>query len=183
MTDTAVSRRYAGALFALDGRAGGNAREKHGECLAGLSQMLEIEPRLGLTLKSPVIEISEKKAVMARLLDLLKADAIMKNFCNLLADKNRLGELGAIARNYSRMLDEANGIVRGRVTTAISLSPAKQASLREGLQKKLGSDIELVFEVDPEILGGMVLTVGDKVLDSSLRAQLGNLRNILMRGM
>lgn len=183
MTDTIISRRYAQALFALDGRSGGNAREKHGECLAGLAEMLRMEPRLGLTLKSPVVAVAEKKAVMSKLLDLLKADAIMRNFCNLLADKNRLAELGSIAGSYGEMLDEANGVMRGRVTTAIRLTPAKQAALREQLQKKIGGNIELVFEVDPEILGGMVLTIGDKVLDSSLRAQLGNLRNILMRGM
>lgn len=183
MTDTLVARRYAGALFSLDGRAGGDARERHGACLADLAQMMSIEPRLAQTLRSPVVQTAEKKAVMADLLKLLNADTVMRNFCNLLADKNRLGELAAIARSYGDLLDAANGIVRGKVTTAIMLSPKKQEALKEQLQKKIGSDIELVFDVDPEILGGMVLTVGDKVLDSSLRAQLANLRNILMRGM
>lgn len=183
MTDTAVARRYAGALFSLSGREGGDARQRHGACLAGLSEMLALEPRLGLVLKSPVVSAAEKKAVLDKLLDRLDADRTMRNFCGLLADKNRLGELGSIAQRYGHLLDEANGVLRGRVTTAIKLPPEKQAALRDNLRRKLGADMELSFVVDPEILGGMVLAVGDKVLDSSLRAQLGILRENLIRGM
>lgn len=182
MTETVIAARYAGALFALSGREGGDSREKHGRCLTGLAEMLVTEPRLGLTLKSPVVTVSEKKAVMGELLGLLDADQTMRNFCNLLADKNRLGELAGIARSYGEMLDAANGVLRGKVITAIQLSPAKQEKLREELKKRIGSDIELRFEVDPDILGGLVLAVGDKVLDSSLRAQLGILRETLIRG-
>lgn len=183
MTDTIVARRYAGALFALSGREGGDARERHGESLAGLAQMLALEPKLGLTLKSPVVAIPEKKAVLGELLKMLNADQTMRNFCNLLADKDRLGELPGIAQSYGDMLDALNGVLRGKVITAIKLSPKKQEALKEELKKKLGANIELGFEVDPDILGGMVLAVGDKVLDSSLRAQLGILRETLIRGM
>lgn len=183
MTDNVIARRYAGALFAIGNREGGGAREKRGECLAAIAGMLEAEPKLGLTLKSPVVEIPEKKAVMREILKRMDADQTMRNFCDLLADKNRLGELAGIARCYGNMLDAANGILRGKVTTAINLSPEKRAALKERLKEKIGSDIELAFDVDPEILGGMVLTVGDKALDSSLRAQLAALRETLIRGM
>lgn len=183
MTDNVVARRYAGALFALSGREGGDARDRHGECLGGLAEMLRLEPKLALTLKSPVVSVAEKKAVLKELLNYLGADATMRNFCYLLADKGRLGALAQIAACYGDMLDAANGVLRGKVITAIRLSPDKQAKLREDLKKRIGSDIELGFDVDPEILGGMVLAVGDKVLDSSLRAQLGILRESLIRGM
>lgn len=183
MTDNVVAHRYAQALFSLSGREGADARAKHGRCLAELAEMLAIQPRLAQTLKSPVVEISEKKAVLAELLKLLKADGTMRNFCFLLADKNRLASLGSIAEAYGLMLDEANGVRRGRVTTAIKLSPAMQATLKKELEKKAGGPMELVFTIDPGILGGMVLAVGDKVLDSSLRAQLGILRETLRRGM
>lgn len=183
MTENVVARRYASALFSLSGREGGDARTRHGECLADLADMMALAPKLALTLKSPVVETREKKAVVDELLKRLDADRTMRNFCHLLADKNRLGELGGIARCYSEMLDAANGILRGKVITAVRLSPQKQEALKEQLRKKIGADIELVFDVDPAILGGMVLAVGDKVLDSSLRAQLGILRETLIRGM
>ncbi len=183
MTDTVLARRYAQALFTLGGREGSDTLRKRGNCLRELCGMLAIQPMLGQTLKSPVIEVRDKKAVLNKLLARLGADATMMNFCFLLADKKRLGSLVAIAQSYGEMLDEADGIRRGKVTTAIQLSPAKQAALKDELQKRTGCKMELVFAVDPEILGGMVLAVGDKVLDSSLRAQLGNLRETLIRGL
>lgn len=182
MTDAVIARRYAHALFALGGNAGAQALEAHGRCLLDLTGMMREQPKLAQTLKSPAIGIADKKAVLATLLGRLGADATMKNFCFLLADKKRLGSLGRITECYGQMLDEANGVKRGRVTTAIQLTPAKQAALRDALQRKAGGKMELTFAIDPEILGGMVLAVGDKVLDSSLRAQLGNLRKSLIRG-
>ena len=182
MTDTVVARRYASALFALGRREGGDALSRHGACLAALGEMVALEPKLGAVLKSPVIGMEEKKAVLGALLDKLGADKTMRNFCFLLADKERLGSLVQIADWYGILLDDANGVLRGKVITAIKLSKEKQEKLRAELAKKSGGDIELAFSVDPEILGGMVLAVGDKVLDSSLRAQLGILRETFKRG-
>ena len=133
-------------------------------------------------LKSPVVGVEEKKGVLGALLEKLGADQTMRNFCFLLADKERLASLRQIAGWYGILLDEANGVLRGRVITAVKLSKAKREQLRAELAKKSGGDIELAFSVDPEILGGMVLAVGDKVLDSSLRAQLGILRETFKRG-
>ena len=64
----------------------------------------------------------------------------------------------------------------------MKLSAAKQAELKAALQEKSGADIELTFAVDKDILGGMVLNMGDRVLDASLRAQLGILRETFKRG-
>ena len=106
----------------------------------------------------------------------------MRNFCFLLADKERLAFLREIANWYGKLLDEAKGVIRGRLTTAVKLSAAKQAELKAALQEKSGADIELTFAVDKDILGGMVLNMGDRVLDASLRAQLGILRETFKRG-
>ncbi len=182
MTDTVVARRYANAIFALGRKEGGDALTRHGDCLAALGEMITVAPRLDMTLKSPVISVDEKKAVMGKLLDKLKADRIMRNFCFLLADKERLAFLREIANWYGKLLDEAKGVIRGRMTTAVKLSAAKQAELKAALQKKNGADIELTFTVDKDILGGMVLNMGDRVLDASLRAQLGILRETFKRG-
>lgn len=183
MTDTIVARRYAGALFALGKKQGTDALDAHGQCLGELAGIIRAQPKLAMTLKSPVIGISEKKALLDAILKQLPADATMRNFCFLLADKKRLDMLCGIAEWYGIMLDEINGVLRGRVTTAIKLKPEAQTRLKDDLEKKLGRAIELKFSVDPEILGGMVLTVGDKVLDSSLRAQLGILRETLKKGL
>lgn len=182
MTDTVIARRYASALFSLSKKEGNESLANHGTCLQDLGTIVAEEPKFGLLLKSPVIEVREKKAVLSAILDKLGADRTMRNFCFLLADKDRLGSLREIADWYGILLDEANGILRGQVITAVKLDEAKRGEIRERLKEKLGHDIELKFRVDPEILGGMVLSVGDKVLDSSLRAQLKILRENLKRG-
>lgn len=180
MTDAVVAKRYAQALFSLSEKEG--SRDAHGEGLAEFAQMLELEPKLGLALKSPALRPDEKKAVIGRLLERIGADATLRNFFFLLADKDRLGSLASIAAEYGAMLDHANGVRRGSVTTAIELSPEKRAELKAALEQKAGGAMVLEFKVDPEILGGVVLAVGDKVMDSSLRAQLGVLREALIRG-
>lgn len=182
MTDTVVARRYAEALFALGKKQGIEALDAYGACLADLMNIISEQPKLEQVLKSPVISAEEKKKIMAALLDKMAASITMRNFCFLLADKQRIGALVEIAKRYRILLDAEHGVLRGRVVTAISLSPEKQAEISETLKKKSGSDVELTFAADPEILGGMVLSIGDKVLDSSLRAQLGILRETLRRG-
>ena len=182
MIDTVVARRYANAIFALGKQEGEAALSSRGACLAALGEMLAATPGLDLTLKSPVIGVEEKKAVLDKLLAKLKADKTMRSFCFLLADKERLAFLGGIAAWYGKLLDEAKGIIRGQCITAVQLSADKKSKLKETLQEKAGTDIELTFAVDKDILGGMVLKMGDRVLDASLRAQLGILRETFKRG-
>ncbi|MBO4312699.1 MAG: F0F1 ATP synthase subunit delta, partial [Desulfovibrio sp.] len=97
MINAVVARRYANAIFSLSGKEGDKALASRGECLANLKSMITETPGLDLTLKSPVVSIDEKKAVVGKLLDKLKADKIMRNFCFLLADKERLAFLRDIA--------------------------------------------------------------------------------------
>ena len=154
----------------------------HGAAFAALGEILAMSPALAMTLKSPVITVAEKKAVMDKILDKLQADKILRNFCGLLADKGRLGELGGIAAAYRDLLDEEKGVYRGSVTTAVPLTARKQAQLVKKLKQKFKGEMALAFRVDPNILGGMVLAIGDRVMDSSLRAQLEGLRETFRRG-
>ena len=126
--------------------------------------------------------MAEKKKIVGDLLDKLDADPVTRNFCNLLADKDRLAFFRAIVQAFTKKLDEAQQIIRGKLTTAIALSAAKQKAVKADLEKKAGKAIELSFDVDKSILGGIVLTVGDRVLDASLRAQLEILRETFKRG-
>lgn len=182
MTDTVVARRYAGALFALGKQAGGKMLSQHGETFAKLDELIAATPELELALKSPVVSIEEKKGIMNKLLKMFKADTMMSNFCFLLADKERLASLRDIASCYGKLLDEEKGVIRGTLTTAVALDAKKQGALKNNLEKKAGKNIELSFNVDTSILGGVVLKVGDRVLDASLRAQLAILRETIKRG-
>lgn len=182
MTDSVVARRYANALFALGKQAGAKELERYGASLAQLGQLLAESPDLDKIFKSPVIGVAEKRKIVAKLLKKIAADKIMTNFCLLLADKGRLPSLRDIATYYGTLLDTEKGVIRGRLVTAVSLDAKKQGQLKSMLEKKAGKSIELVFDVDTSILGGVVLKVGDRVLDASLRAQLAILRDTIKRG-
>ncbi|MDR1776537.1 MAG: F0F1 ATP synthase subunit delta [Desulfovibrio sp.] len=182
MTATVVARRYANAIFALGQEEGDKALTRHGACLAALGKMIDASDGLAQTLKSPVVSIEEKKAIVGKFLVKVKADAIMRNFCFLLADKGRLAFLREIAACYGRLLDTAKGVLRGKLTTAVPLSGEKQEAIKADLKRKSGRAIELTFAVDKDILGGVVLNMGDRVLDASLRAQLEILRDTFKRG-
>lgn len=182
MTNTVVARRYANAIFALGKQAGGQTITKHGGMFASLKDVIASSPELMLVLKSPVVSGAEKKAVMEGLLKAVKADKTVSNFCFLLADKNRLASFLDIATCYGKLLDEEKGVIRGMLTTAVPLDAKKQSALKGELEKKAGKKIELSFNADASILGGVVLKVGDRVLDASLRAQLAILRETIKRG-
>ncbi|MBQ7585122.1 MAG: F0F1 ATP synthase subunit delta, partial [Desulfovibrionaceae bacterium] len=136
MINTVVARRYANAIFALSENEGDRALALRGECLANLSNMIAESPGLDLTLKSPVVSVEEKKAVVSKLLSKINADKIIENFCFLLADKERLAFLREIATLYGELLDEKKGVVRGRVTTAIPLSPVDENNILKEISAK-----------------------------------------------
>ena len=183
MTGGTLARKYARALFSLGKKSGAPQLEQYGAALAGLAGMLAISPALERMFKSPVITVAEKHALADQLLDKAGADLTVKNFCRLLADKGRLAALPAIAGCYGELLDAEKGVLRGTVITAVKLDAERQKKLKAGLEKKAGNKtLALEFHVDKAILGGLMLKVGDRVLDASLRAQLTILRDTIKRG-
>lgn len=156
--------------------------ESYGKTLSAFVQMLGEAPELARLFRAPVINVTEKKNVLRQLLDELGADPTVKHFCFLLADKERLSSLEAIAACFGKLLDEARGIVRGRLLTATELDAKRQTGILATLEKQTSKQLVLRFEVEPSILGGVVIQVGDRVLDASLRAQLNILRDIIKRG-
>ncbi len=182
MTDKRIARRYASAVFKLGMQEGNDVISTRGATFLQLKGMLDENPVLDNVFKSPIFTVAEKKKVLADLLDKIGCDTVTRNFCYLLADKERLPYYRSIVQAYTKLLDEAKGVIRGTLTTAIPLSQAKQKSVKAELEAKASAALELTFDVDPAILGGVVLKVGDRILDSSLRAQLEILRSTLKRG-
>ena len=177
-----VAQRYARALFDLGGEKGMAELEQYAAALATLDRMLVEAPELDRLFKAPVISPDEKRRVLNVLLDRLEAGETMRRFCALLADKERLPLLHDIAAAFGARLDDAKSVARGSLTTAVELNEKRQAALLAQLEKQTGKTLALRFEVDPAILGGVVLRIGDRVLDASLRAQLDILRDTIKRG-
>ncbi|MBO4318026.1 MAG: F0F1 ATP synthase subunit delta [Mailhella sp.] len=182
MIGNAVSRRYARALFNLGQEAGKEELERYGECLSALGESMENSGKLSAVFSTPVVTLEEKKNVIDAMLRQVGAGDTERRFCELLAGKDRLALIPAIASDYKALLDEAEGISRGAVTTAVALDENRKASIKQQLETQTGRKLELVFAVDEAILGGLVLRIGDTVLDASLRTQLDNLKESIKRG-
>jgi F-type H+-transporting ATPase subunit delta len=156
--------------------------ERYGASLSALGEAVEKTPKLAEAFRNPVLSSEEKKKVVLSLLDVAGGGAVEKRFCALLADKDRLNLLPAIAADFGVMLDEASGISRGVVTTAVELDDEYMDKIKNQLESQTGRKLVLEFVIDPAIIGGIVLRIGDSVYDASLRAQLDNLRESIKRG-
>ena len=182
MIGNVVARRYASALYAIGKEQGMEELKAYGKGLSDLSAVLEESPELVKVFRNPVFTAEEKKGVAVKLLEEAGAPPMVGNFVRLLADEDRLTILPDIEAHFRAMLDADEGLLRGRLVTAIELSEDKKAGLVTKLEAQTGQKLVLDYEVDPEIKGGLVLKVGDRVLDASLRAQLGMLHEIIKRG-
>ena len=178
----AAARKYARALFALSEERGDKELNGNAEALGGLVDALNSSSALAGVMASPLFSVEEKRGVVLKLLEKVGAGADLRNFCLLLADKGRLPSLRDIAAAYASMLDKKAGTLRGRMTTAVPLPADKQSGIKAHLEKISGKRIILDFNVDQDILGGLILKVEDRVLDGSLKAQINILKDQIKRG-
>lgn len=174
MPRTAAARRYAKALFEL-AREEGRVQEVRDE-LRGLRTLLEQNADLQDVLLQPLHPVAERRAVLAALADRMGASVVLHHFYAYLIDQRRLVDYSAIESEYERLADEAAGLRKARVRSAAPLSSEQQQRLQRALEARLGGEVELELDVDPELLGGVVAQVGDTVYDGSLRSQLDQLR-------
>jgi F-type H+-transporting ATPase subunit delta len=182
LTGNIVARRYARALFAIGQENGEAELKKYGNDLLQLVEVLKSAPELVKFFRNPVFTVAEKKGVMTKVMAKTAPCKVIENFCFLLADKGRLDCLADIQAYFSVILDEVQGIVRGDLITAIELTEPLKKKIKEDLEKQSGQNIVLEYGVDPDILGGLKLKIGDKVLDASIRAQLDILKENIKRG-
>lgn len=182
MTGSVAARRYAKALFDLARQTGPEALDAAGADIANMAALTEKSQDLARLFRDPVFSPEEKRAVIGALADRLGLGGMVRNFCFLLADKHRLDLLEKIAGEYQSLADTEKGIVRGELVCAVPLDEKKQHAVRDALAEKAGKTLVLDFRVDATLLGGMVLTVGDNVMDASLKTQLGLLKDTITRG-
>ena len=99
-------------------------------------------------------------------------DRRVANFVNILTDRNRLPILEEIIGEYQKLLDERLGIVRARVTAALSLDPSQQRELMGKLEQITGKQVRMEVVVDPSLIGGVIAQLGSTIYDGSVRQQL-----------
>ncbi|NLY37775.1 MAG: ATP synthase F1 subunit delta [Firmicutes bacterium] len=157
MMNKRLARHYAEALFAAAQKWG--QEEELGEKLAYLNQMVEEDAELKRILSNPLLSPQEQetalKALLPRFLSRKKEELI-----------------SAIAPEYQRLLDEAGGIERVEVMTAVPLSTDLESKLEERLVRLIGKKVRLEIKIKPQILGGLILRWGDRIIDASVKKKL-----------
>ncbi|MFW6055124.1 MAG: ATP synthase F1 subunit delta [Thermodesulfobacteriota bacterium] len=182
MKEQVIAKRYARALFALGQEQGDKELDRYGRELSQLASVIEASPHLLKIFKNPIIKTGDKKEILQKIMHKLELSRTIQSFCLFLADKERLGNFPDIQHTYSALLDVRSGILRGKLITAIELAKARQDKVKKQLEGQLSQKLVLEYESDEDILGGLVLKVGDRVYDASLRAQLDQLKEQIKKG-
>jgi F-type H+-transporting ATPase subunit delta len=174
----AVAQRYAGALLSLEEKAGGlDKLEKDLELVA--STMREHDG-LRHALESPTVSSSKKHAVLKGVFE-KEVSATVLHFLYVLVDKKREEYIETILTVFRERLRERRGEVACHVRSAKPLTSSIRKDLEKSLKAFSGKTVQLTEEVEPELLAGMVVTVGDRVIDTSFRHRLREVEDRLSR--
>jgi len=165
-----VARRYASALADVV-LAHGEAREVQSE-LAEWERIIFSNAQLLEVFKNPTIPYDQKRKVLSALIARVRVRQTTANFLQVLLKNQRLSELNEINRRFTHVLDERSGVVSAQVMTARPVPPDAQESLRRKLSTITGKTVRLNFDLDEELIGGVVTRIGSTVYDGSVRNQL-----------
>lgn len=167
-----LARVYARSLFEVAEEQGkvDLLREQLGQ----FADALEENRELAVFFFSPYFSTAEKQQALSGLLD--GADEAFMGFLKLLIENHRMPVIFRVRREYERLWAEANKVLPVQVTSAIALDEATTESIGSSIGESTGRHVELSAEVDPDILGGIVVRVGNSILDASIRSRLEQLR-------
>jgi F-type H+-transporting ATPase subunit delta len=173
-----LAQVYARSLFqaALEAGRLDELREQLGQFVDALNENRE----LAVFFFSPYFSISEKQQALSTLLD--GADELFLNFLKLLIENHRMPVIFRIRQEYERLWDEENKTLPVEITSAIALDEATTASLGRTIGERAGRKVTLAARVDPNILGGIIIRVGNSILDASIRNRLEQLRRHVAQG-
>lgn len=177
MRDSTIARNYAEALLELARRAEDTAG--WGKLIADVADGIDQIPTLARFLESPRISESQKCEVLFEAM----GDRVPRHFLRFiqaLVRKRRQMLIPEIAQEYHSLLDVDEGRVHARITVARDIPPGDQDSIAEQLSRVIGKRVVTHVSVNPAILGGVIVKVGDAVMDGSLRRRLATLRGRML---
>jgi F-type H+-transporting ATPase subunit delta len=178
-TVSGVPGRYASALFELASEE--KAAEAVGHQLQAFGRALHESADLNRLVRSPVYSSEDQIAALDGVAAQMGVGGTALNFLKLAAKNRRLSALPDMIKAYATLLATSKGEIAGEVTSAEPLSDAQLSDLKAALKSSLGRDVALSTKVDGSILGGLIVKVGSRMMDNSLKTKLQNLK-IAMKG-
>jgi F-type H+-transporting ATPase subunit delta len=177
MNNRDSASRYSKVLFNLDIQNHIDL-EKRLSDFESLVRLFKTIPNFLHVFKSPQIDLEEKKELLKTALN-GDFDPHYLDFLFYLIDKKKLNNLEQIAADYRSKVNQALGISEIKVMTAIPLSADSEAHLKEKLEKELKSKVKFNKEVDPKLIGGLILVMGNKMVDWSVAERLKKMKEIM----
>ncbi len=177
MRKPTIAKNYADALFELGERSG--ETERYAQLMNGFGAVLTEEPEIRVVLESPRVPKEKKLAILQNVFASL-APVEFTRFLHAVVRRGRHGLFPDIAEQYSQLVDEKLGRVRVAVTLAREPDDKLMATIRDQLSAAIGKAVIPSFYTKEEILGGVILRVGDRIMDGSLRRKMKALRKRLL---
>jgi len=180
MGNAGLADRYAAALYELADE--GKALDKVAADLRQISKMLDESADLVRLIRSPILGRVEQGRAMQAVLEKVGVEALTAKFVGLVAKNRRLFTLPAMIKAFLATLARRRGEVAAEVTSAQALTAQQQEAVTAALRQAVGSKVSVETRVDPALLGGMVVRVGSRMVDSSLKTKLQKLE-LAMKGL
>ena len=180
MSVETVARRYATALADVVMKSGETDVVKSE--LKRWEDLIAANPDLQTAFANPAIAHLNKEKVLESLLEKAKPSKTTANFLRILLRNSRLTELAEINEKFARVLDERSNVVTAEVTSARPLSDAEKADFQANLARLTGKKVNLNFNINENIIGGVITRVGSTVYDGSVKTQLETLKQQLVNG-
>lgn len=176
MKDTTVAARYARALMIVTEKRGETVRAL--EDLKGLVTVMAHGSPVAQHLASPQLRLADKREALRRALE-PRVVRVVLLFVDLLLRKRRLDELATIAVEFEALVEKAQGVQRAHAVSAVPMEEAEASRLHAALERTTGKKIKLTREVDPSIIGGALVRIGDHVIDRTVRTLLESIEKQL----
>jgi F-type H+-transporting ATPase subunit delta len=176
MNDSTIGRNYAETLLLLSKRDGPASVEQWGELIEAVANAMRDDGMLRTFLESPKIAASQKIEIVEKALG-ERVPRLFLRFIETVISKRRQMLIPAIATQYRALLDEAEDRVHVNVTVARDAGETEREGLTRQLSRLFGKRVVPHFTTNPAILGGLIVRVGDTVMDGSVRRRLSTLRN------
>jgi F-type H+-transporting ATPase subunit delta len=179
MGPTIIARNYAETLLTLAERHGGEqAVDAYGEAMEQVAELLHSEPRIRAFLASPSVGAEAKqRALRASFTD--RVPELFLRFLLVVVEKRRQSLLGSIAHEYTALVDARRGRLRAEIRLPHEADETLRGEIVATLEKRYGRTILPDFRVEPELVAGVVIRVGDQILDGSFRRRVSTLRRRL----
>lgn len=175
-----IAGRYASALFELANEA--KAVDQVSAALDRFLAMLDESADLDRLVRNPVFTADEQVGAIGAVLAKAGIDGLAANFLKLVAAKRRLFAVRGMIAGYRALVADAKGIVSAEVTVAAPLSDKNRKAVIEALEARAGKSISLTEKVDPAIIGGLVVKMGSKMIDASLKTKLNAMKLAMNNG-